>query len=86
VNEDRFRKLFLLLVVAGISALFLAMIRPFVMTLLLAAILAGPYLAPAAHCGGAGAESRFCPDPAAADVGVFGRSPRSPARRPAGTA
>ena len=41
MNEDRFRKLFLLLVVAGISALFLAMIRGFVMTLLLAAILAG---------------------------------------------
>jgi len=41
VNEDRFRKLFLLVVVAGISALFLAMIRGFVMTLLLAAILAG---------------------------------------------
>lgn len=41
VTEDRFRKLFLLLVVAGISLLFLAMIRGFLMTLLLAAILAG---------------------------------------------
>ncbi|RPJ71929.1 MAG: AI-2E family transporter [Acidobacteria bacterium] len=41
MNEDRFRKLFLLLVVAGISALFLAMVRGFVMTLLLAAILSG---------------------------------------------
>jgi predicted PurR-regulated permease PerM len=41
VADDRFRKLFLVLVVAGISVLFLAMIRGFVMTLLLAAILAG---------------------------------------------
>jgi predicted PurR-regulated permease PerM len=41
VSEDRFRKFFLLLVVAGISILFLAMIRSFLITLLLAAILAG---------------------------------------------
>jgi predicted PurR-regulated permease PerM len=40
VNEDRFRKLFLLVVVGAISALFLAMIRSFLMTLLLAAIFA----------------------------------------------
>jgi predicted PurR-regulated permease PerM len=41
VNEDRVRKLFLLFVVAGISALFFAMIRQFVMTLLMAGIFAG---------------------------------------------
>ena len=41
MNEDRFRKLFLLVVVAGISVLFLAMIRRFLLTLLLSAILAG---------------------------------------------
>jgi predicted PurR-regulated permease PerM len=41
VREDRFRKLFLLLVVAGISILFLLMIRGFLLTLLMAAILAG---------------------------------------------
>jgi len=41
VTEDRFRKFFLILVVAGISTLFLFMIRGFLMTLLLAAILAG---------------------------------------------
>jgi hypothetical protein len=41
VKEDRFRKSFLLLVVAGISILFLAMIRGFLMTLLVAAIVAG---------------------------------------------
>jgi predicted PurR-regulated permease PerM len=41
VTEDRFRKSFLMLVVAGISILFLVMIRGFLMTLLLAAILAG---------------------------------------------
>jgi predicted PurR-regulated permease PerM len=36
--DDRFRRLFLMLVVAGISVLFLVMIRGFVLTLLLAAI------------------------------------------------
>jgi len=41
VTEDRFRKTFLLLVVGGISLLFFAMIRAFLLTLLLAAILAG---------------------------------------------
>ena len=41
VNDDRLRKFFLVLVVAGISILFLAMIRGFLMTLLLAAVLAG---------------------------------------------
>ena len=41
VTEDRFRKSFLLLVVAGISILFLFMIRGFLMTLLIAAIVAG---------------------------------------------
>ncbi len=41
VTEDRFRKSFLLLVVAGISLLFFAMIRGFLMTLLMAAVLAG---------------------------------------------
>jgi len=41
VTEDRFRRTFLLLVVAAISLLFFAMIRGFLMTLLLAAILAG---------------------------------------------
>lgn len=41
MTEDRFRKTFLMLVVAGISILFLVMIRGFVMPLLLAAILAG---------------------------------------------
>jgi predicted PurR-regulated permease PerM len=41
VSEDRFRTLFLVFVVAGISALFLVMIRGFVMTLLLGAIVAG---------------------------------------------
>jgi len=41
VNEDRVRKLFLLFVVVAISALFFAMIRSFVMTLLVAAIFAG---------------------------------------------
>jgi predicted PurR-regulated permease PerM len=41
VTEDRFRRLFLLLMVAGISALFLAMIQGFLLTLLLAAVVAG---------------------------------------------
>lgn len=41
VTEDRFRKSFLLVVVAGISILFLLMIRGFLMTLLVAAIIAG---------------------------------------------
>ena len=41
MTEDRVRKLFLLFVVVAISALFFAMIRGFVMTLLLAAIFAG---------------------------------------------
>ena len=41
VTEDRSRRTFLLLVVAGISILFLAMIRGFLMTLLVAAIIAG---------------------------------------------
>ncbi len=41
MTEDRIRKLFLLFVVVAISALFFAMIRSFVMTLLLAAIFAG---------------------------------------------
>ncbi len=41
VTDDRFRKLFLVLIVAGISLLFLAMIRGFLMTLLLAAVLSG---------------------------------------------
>jgi len=41
VTEDRFRKFFLMLVVAGISILFLVMIRGFLMTLMVAAILAG---------------------------------------------
>jgi predicted PurR-regulated permease PerM len=41
VNDDRLRKFFLLVTVAGISILFLAMIRGFLMTLLLAAVLAG---------------------------------------------
>jgi predicted PurR-regulated permease PerM len=41
VTEDRFRRSFLVLVVAGISILFLVMIRGFLMTLLLAAIIAG---------------------------------------------
>ncbi len=40
MSEDRTRKVFLLFVVAVISALFFAMIRGFVMTLLLAAIFA----------------------------------------------
>ena len=41
VTEDRFRRSFLLVVVAGISILFLLMIRGFLMTLLVAAIIAG---------------------------------------------
>lgn len=41
MTEDRFRKTFLLLVVAAISLLFFVMIRGFLMTLLMAAILAG---------------------------------------------
>ena len=41
VAEDRFRKSFLLILVAGISILFLLMIRGFLMTLLVAAIIAG---------------------------------------------
>lgn len=41
MTEDRFRKAFLLVVVGGISLLFFAMIRAFLMTLLLAAVLAG---------------------------------------------
>ncbi len=41
MTEDRFRKSFLLVVVAAISVLFVAMIRNFLLTLLLAAILAG---------------------------------------------
>jgi len=41
VQDDRFRRLFLVLIVAGISFLFLAMIRSFLMTLLLAAVLTG---------------------------------------------
>ena len=41
MKEDRFRKSFLVVVVAGISILFLVMVRGFVMTLLVAAILAG---------------------------------------------
>ncbi|RPJ81656.1 MAG: AI-2E family transporter, partial [Acidobacteria bacterium] len=41
VNDDRFRKAFLTIVVASISVLFFAMIRRFLVTLLLAAILAG---------------------------------------------
>jgi predicted PurR-regulated permease PerM len=45
MTDDRFRKLFLALVVAGISVLFLVMIRGFVLTLLLAAI-AGALLRP----------------------------------------
>ncbi len=40
MNEDRVRKLFLLFVVVAISALFFAVIRGFIMTLLLAAIFA----------------------------------------------
>ena len=39
--DDRLRKFFLLLVVAAISVLFVAMIRGFLMALLLAAVLAG---------------------------------------------
>ena len=41
VDEGRFRTAFLLLLVVGISLLFVAMIRHFLMTLLLAAIFAG---------------------------------------------
>ncbi|RPJ84255.1 MAG: AI-2E family transporter, partial [Acidobacteria bacterium] len=41
MNDDRFRKAFLTIVVASISVLFFAMIRRFLVTLLLAAILAG---------------------------------------------
>lgn len=41
MTEDRFRKTFLLIVVAAISLLFFLMIRGFLMTLLLAAVLAG---------------------------------------------
>jgi predicted PurR-regulated permease PerM len=40
-GQQRFRRVFLLLVVAAISALFFVMIRAFLMTLLLAAIFAG---------------------------------------------
>jgi predicted PurR-regulated permease PerM len=41
MTEERFRKVFLLLLVAGISFVFLTMIRPFLMPLLLAAVFAG---------------------------------------------
>ncbi|MFB3855439.1 MAG: AI-2E family transporter [Vicinamibacterales bacterium] len=41
MNDDRFRKAFLTIVVASVSVLFFAMIRRFLLTLLLAAILAG---------------------------------------------
>jgi predicted PurR-regulated permease PerM len=40
-RENRFRRVFLLVFVLGISALFLSMIRSFLMTILLAAIFAG---------------------------------------------
>src|SRR4029453_19374316 len=41
VNEPRFRQAFLLLLVTAISAAFVAMIRAFLLTILLAAIFAG---------------------------------------------
>jgi len=40
VTDDRSRRLFLIVAVAGISVLFVAMIQPFILTLLLAAIAA----------------------------------------------
>jgi predicted PurR-regulated permease PerM len=41
MTETRFRQAFLLLLVAAISAAFVAMIRAFLLTILLAAIFAG---------------------------------------------
>ena len=41
IDQDKFRKGFLLLLAAGISAIFFAMIRSFLIALLLAAILSG---------------------------------------------
>jgi predicted PurR-regulated permease PerM len=41
MTETRFRQAFLLLLVAAISAAFVAMIRSFLVTILLAAIFAG---------------------------------------------
>ena len=40
-RENRFRRVFLLIFVLGISALFLSMIRSFLLTILLAAIFTG---------------------------------------------
>ena len=41
IDQDKFRTTFLLLLILGISLLFVAMIRPFLVTLLLAAIFTG---------------------------------------------
>ena len=41
MTEDRFRKAFLILLVAAISIAFLTMIRTFILTSLMAAIFAG---------------------------------------------
>jgi predicted PurR-regulated permease PerM len=41
MTETRFRQAFLLLMVAAISAAFVAMIRPFLFTIVLAAVFAG---------------------------------------------
>jgi len=41
MTETRFRHAFLLLLVAAISAGFVAMIRPFLFTIVLAAVFAG---------------------------------------------
>jgi predicted PurR-regulated permease PerM len=41
MNQDRFRKAFLLVLVIGISVAFVLLLRPFLMTILMAAIFAG---------------------------------------------